>query len=65
MSDTNSDTSDSDHETARAAKRMDRGVEENHEVFSNVDFLSILGLFETTGIDCQIAPIYVSKKSVK
>ena len=46
MSDTDSDTSrDSDHETARAAKRVDRGVEENHEVFSNVDFLSILGLF--------------------
>ena len=32
------DTSDSDHETARAAKRVDRGVEENDEVFSDVDF---------------------------
>ena len=36
--------SDSDHETARAAKRADRGVEENDEGFSDVDFLSILGL---------------------
>ena len=32
------DTSDSDHETARAAKRVDRAVEENDEVFSDVDF---------------------------
>ena len=32
------DTSDSDHETARAAKHVDRGVEENDEVFSDVDF---------------------------
>ena len=32
------DTSDSDHETAWAAKRVDRGVEENDEVFSDVDF---------------------------
>ena len=32
------DTSDRDHETARAAKRVDRGVEENDEVFSDVDF---------------------------
>ena len=32
------DASDSDHETARAAKRVDRGVEENDEVFSDVDF---------------------------
>ena len=31
------DTSDSDHETARAAKRVDRGVEENDEVFSDID----------------------------
>ena len=31
-------TSDSDHETARAAKRVDRGAEENDEVFSDVDF---------------------------
>ena len=36
MSDT--DTSDSDHETARAAKHVDRGVEENDEVFSYVAF---------------------------
>ena len=28
----------------RAAKRVDRGVEENDEAFSDVDFLSILGL---------------------
>ena len=32
------DTSDSDHETVRAAKRVDRRVEENDEVFSDVDF---------------------------
>ena len=32
------DTSDSDHETVRAAKHVDRGVEENDEVFSDVDF---------------------------
>ena len=32
------DTSDSDHETARAAKRVDRGIGENDEVFSDVDF---------------------------
>ena len=32
------DTSDSNHETVRAAKRVDRGVEENDEVFSDVDF---------------------------
>ena len=32
------DASDSDHETARAAKRVDRGFEENDEVFSDVDF---------------------------
>ena len=32
------DTSDSDHETALAAKRVDHGVEENDEVFSDVDF---------------------------
>ena len=31
-------TSDSDHETVSAAKRVDRGVEENDEVFSDVDF---------------------------
>ena len=31
-------TSDSDHETACAAKRVDRGAEENDEVFSDVDF---------------------------
>ena len=37
VSDTDT-TSDSDHETARAAKRVDRGVEENDEVFSDVDF---------------------------
>ena len=36
MSDT--DTSDSDHETARAAKHVDHGVVENDEVFSYVDF---------------------------
>ena len=36
--DTSSSTSDSDHETAWAAKRVDRGVEENDEVFSDVDF---------------------------
>ena len=32
-----SDT-DSDHETARAAKRVDHGGEDNDEVFSDVDF---------------------------
>ena len=32
-----SDT-DSDHETARAAKRVDRGGEDNDVVFSDVDF---------------------------
>ena len=32
------DTSDSDHETVRAAKRVDHGVEENDEVFSYVEF---------------------------
>ena len=32
------DTSDSDHETVRAAKRVDRGVQENNEVSSDVDF---------------------------
>ena len=32
------DNSDSDHETARTAKRVDRGVEENDGVFSDVDF---------------------------
>ena len=37
VSDTDT-TSDSDHETARAAKRVDRGVQENDEVFSDVDF---------------------------
>ena len=29
----------SDHETARAAKRVDRGGADNDEVFSDVDFL--------------------------
>ena len=32
------DTSDSDHEPARTAKRVDRGVKEHDEVFSDVDF---------------------------
>ena len=32
------DTSDSDHEPARTAKRVDRGVEGNDGGFSDVDF---------------------------
>ena len=32
------DTSDSDHEPARTAKRVDRGFEETDGVFSDVDY---------------------------
>ena len=38
-----SDT-DSDHETARAAKRVDRSGEGNDEISATLIFLSILGL---------------------
>ena len=38
-----SDT-DSDHETARAAKRVDRSGEDNDEISATLIFLSILGL---------------------
>ena len=38
------DTCDSDHDTARAAKRVDRGVEKNDEVFSDVDFPINIGI---------------------